>query len=132
MDVSTLLSPEAMAQLLFSHVMHGEWLPAAALGLALLAEFARRVLAPKVPFFSTAKGMVVLVLVTSILGAVATALTGGAALSVAVLWQAVVVGVTSAGGWRVLSVLLSPPPAPAPEPVPLVTDLQGAIDELNR
>ena len=90
---------EAFIQTVFDAVMNKNWMWAGALALIAAVWFIRKFGAKKIPFLGTDHGGAVLVMVTSILGAVATTLGAGKSINVGVLRQAVMIGFMGAGGW---------------------------------
>lgn len=104
-----LPSPDQLsdfAKLAFDSVTSGKWQAVAALALVAAVWAVRKFVAPKVPFFGTDAGGAVMLLGTSALGGLATALLAGGALSGPMLWAAVAVAVKAAGGWTLAKRLL--------------------------
>lgn len=97
-----------MARVVYKAVMSGDYVLAAALALVLLVAVATRYLSPYWPFLTTEAGKMALVVAGSFGGAVATAKAAGAPVSAGLLWTALGVAVTAAGGYKMVRVLLVP------------------------
>lgn len=97
-----------LAKQIFDAVMGGQWTLVAALALMLVVFALRKFGAARLPWLASDAGGAVAVLLTSVLGAVATALTAGEVLSPALLLKALQVGFAAAGGWAVLKKALLP------------------------
>ena len=90
------------------------WALVAALGVVAVVHFVRRFGAGRLPWVATDRGGAALVLVTSVAGAIATALVGGAPFGLALVLQALSVAVSAAGGFSLVKKLAAAPKAPAP------------------
>ena len=107
--METLITPDtldAFLRLVLNAATSGKWAQLAALALVAAVWALRKFVAPKAPFFSTGEGGAVLTILTSFVGALATALLGGASFSWPLLWGAVQVAVLAAGGWSLSKHLL--------------------------
>lgn len=93
------------------------WPLVAALVVVCAVWAVRKFGAARVPWLSTDRGGAVLVLATSLAGAVATALLGGAAFSLPLLVQALSVALSAAGGFNLVKKLATAPAPAAPAPV---------------
>lgn len=82
---------------------------AAALALVLLVALVRRYAGPRWPWLHTDAGSSVLVLLGSFGASLATALSGGAPLTLNIAWAALGVATTAAGGYALLKQLLVTP-----------------------
>lgn len=103
------VSPEnldAFLKLVLAAVATGKWASVAALALVAAVWGLRKFVAPKVPFFATGEGAAVLTISASFVGALATALLAGSALSVPLVWSSLQVAVMAAGGWSLAKHLL--------------------------
>jgi hypothetical protein len=106
------------ARLLIGAASSRNWPLLAALVVVLAVYLVRRFAAARVPWLGTDRGGAVLVLATSLAGALASALLGGAGLSLPLLLEALSVAVSAAGGFNLVKKLASAPPPPAPAAVP--------------
>lgn len=116
----------AFVKLLVDAASSRNWPLLAALVVVALVWAVRRFGAARLPWLGTDRGGAVLVLATSLAGAVATALAGGAGLSLPLLVEALAVAVSAAGGFNLVKKLAAPAPAPVaatPEPVPSPMDI---------
>lgn len=118
-------------KVLVDAVASKNWPLLAALGVVAAVWAVRKFLAPRVPFLATDRGGAILVLVTSLAGAVATALVGGAAFSLPLLVQALSVALSAAGGFNLVKKLATTP-APVPAPVqPAPEPVASPMDIVN-
>lgn len=82
---------------------------AAALTLVLLAGVAQRYAGKHVAFFNGSLGRALIVLVGAFGGAAASALVGGATWSASLLWHALGIATSAAGGYSLIKALLVEP-----------------------
>lgn len=116
----------AFVKLVLDAISSRNWPLVAALAVVLAVWLVRRFATTRIPWLGTDRGGAVLVLVTSLAGAVASALLGGAGLSLPLLVEALSVALSAAGGFNLTKKLLTAPPAPVPveaAPVPSPMDL---------
>lgn len=99
----------ALAKPVIDALLSGNPGLAAALALVLAAAVARRYGSKRFPFLATDAGGALLVLVGSFGGAAATALTGGAAVSLGLAWKALLVAFAASGGYATVKRLLVTP-----------------------
>lgn len=92
--------PAAFVAILLEAVAAKNWVLVGALAVMALTWALRR-WAP-IPWFQTDRGGAVLVLATALAGTFATALLGGAPLSLGLVLTALVVGLSAAGGYGVI------------------------------
>jgi hypothetical protein len=97
---------ETFARVVFNAVMTKNWALVAALAVVGLVFVARKYLAPKVPFLATGRGGALLVMVTSLAGAIANAVLAGAPFNVGLLLKAAGVAFTAAGGFAMAKKLI--------------------------
>jgi hypothetical protein len=97
-----------LARPLFDAVMSGNYAYAAALALVLGVALARRYGSKRWPWLGGDTGGSLLVLLGSFGGAVATALAGGAGLSLALFWTACKVAAGASGGYTLIKRLAIP------------------------
>jgi hypothetical protein len=92
------MDPAVFMQLVVSAVQSGKWALVAVLGLVGVVWVAKKLLAPRFPFFATKPGEMLLALVGSLMGAVITAAaslslpTGAALLAALGIWFTTVGG----------------------------------------
>ncbi len=104
MDISMF----ELARPILDAVMRGQWAFAAAAALVLLVTAARRYGSKRFPFLASDLGGVVLTLLGSFGGALATAFAAGSAPSWALAFMAVKVATAAAGGYAMLKKSLVP------------------------
>lgn len=97
-----------LARPVFDAVMSGHYAYAAALALVLAVALARRYGAKQWPWLAGDVGGTLLVLVGSFGGAAATALTGGAAVSLGLVWTSIQVAAGASGGYTMIKRLVIP------------------------
>lgn len=103
------VSPENLDQflkLVLSAAAAGKWSSLAALALVAGVWALRKFVAPKAPFFATGEGGAVLTVLTSFVGALATAVLAGTALTGSLVWGSLQVALLAAGGWSLAKHLL--------------------------
>lgn len=98
-----------LAKPILAAVMAGQWLLGAATALVFAVAVARRYLVERIPFLATDAGGALLTLVGSFGGAVATALAAGGAVSLGLMWTALGVAATAAGGYALVKKLIVDP-----------------------
>jgi hypothetical protein len=102
---------DAFLKSVFDAVMSKNWMWTGALGVIALVWLIRKFGAKKLPFLATDRGGALLVMVTSLLGAAATALGAGKPITGDVFRQALMLGFMGAGGFTwVKRMLGSGPP----------------------
>ncbi len=105
---------------LYEAVLGGRWAFAACIGLVLLTTLARRYGSRYVPWLAGSEGGAVLLLAGSFGGALATALGAAQWPTSGMLWTALTVAVSAAGGYTLVKALAVPlleriaPSLPAP------------------
>lgn len=103
------VTPDALDKflsLVLEAAVAGKWSSLAALGLVAAVWALRKFIVPKAPFFATGEGGAVLTILTSFVGAVATAVLAGAAFSGTLVWSSLQVALLAAGGWSLVKHLL--------------------------
>jgi hypothetical protein len=118
-------------KLLLDAVSSRNWPLLAALVVVLAVYLVRRFATSRIPWLGTDRGGAVLVLVTSLAGAVATAQAGGAGLSLPLLVEALSVALSAAGGFNLAKKLLTAPQAPAPAAVASAAPVPSPMDIVN-
>lgn len=98
---------EAFAKIAIEAVASKNYMLLAALGVIAAVYLARKLLGSRFPILKTPRAGAILVLLTSIAGAVATALLAGQSIGLALLLQALAVGLSAAGGFRLVKVLIT-------------------------
>lgn len=112
----TLDNSDAFMKNAFDAVMSKNWTMVTALALIAFVWLLRKFGSKRLPFLATDRGGAMLVMVTSVLGALATALGAGRPVSGDVLRQAVTLGFLAAGGWTWVKKVMRPKAIPAPLP----------------
>lgn len=97
---------EAFFKLVLGAASAGKWAHLAALALVAMVWALRKFVAPRAPFFSTGEGGAVLTVLSSFVGAFATALLAGTAFSWTLVWSSLTVALLAAGGWSLAKHLL--------------------------
>lgn len=108
----------SMLQTVLDAFRAGQSSLAAMLALVLLAAVASKYGAKKIPFLSTGAGKALIVLVGSFGGAAASALVGGATMSLAIAMTALMVAVKAAGGYSLIKSLIIEPLTPYMDKAP--------------
>jgi hypothetical protein len=98
-----------IAKPIYTAIMGGSYTLAAALALVLVCALLKRYGAKYLPALHSDIGGVALTLTTSFGGAIATALTGGGVVSVALLVTSLKIALTAAGGYAMLKKLIVMP-----------------------
>jgi hypothetical protein len=104
----TVENPLDYVRPLYDAIVSGNYWLAAALALIVVVALARRYIAPHVPFLQTKLGIALMVLFGSFGGALATAITAGATPGFALVYPALAIAATAAGGYTLLKELLAP------------------------
>jgi|SRR5690606_1683540 len=97
----------ALAQAILSAVVAGQWWPAAAAAVAALAIAVKKWGAAVWPPLGTVPGVIISTFVLAVAGGLLNTLAAGAALTLEVVWTALVVGGTAAGGWVAVEKLIA-------------------------
>ncbi len=94
--------PTAFLQTIVAAVQGGQWRVVAVLGLVALVWVARRYGARYWPFLATSRGGALLALVAGCLTTFGPAVFAGTTFSLKLVLDALMLGVTAAGGWVVV------------------------------
>jgi hypothetical protein len=108
--METVVTPEnleAFFKLVLTAASAGKWAQLVALALVGLVWLLRKLIVPKVPFFATGEGGALLTVLTSFVGALATAvLAPGVTFSWTLVSGAFYAALMAAGGWSLAKHLL--------------------------
>ena len=96
-----------LAQAILSHVVAGQWWPAAAAGVAALGIVVRRWGAELWPVLGTVPGMIGSSFLLAFSGGILNVLAAGDAITAAVIWTALQIGGAAAGGWVAVEKLVA-------------------------
>jgi hypothetical protein len=111
--------PGAFFTAIVAAIQGGQWRVVAVLGVVALVWAAKRYGSKWWPFLGTSRGGALLALVAGVVSTFGPALVAGTPFSVKLLLDALLLGVTAAGGWVVVRRLAfgeQVPPNPAPGP----------------